>query len=98
MIANWAVGKEACPFQVAEQLKVTPFDCVIITMTTAVAATTPIAKFFNNIASPIGKWRGSVAKASRVFENPLQGEIARGHTVFRLTSRVHVVVHRAKIT
>ena len=47
MIANWAVGKEADPFQVGQKLKVSPFDCIVITMTTAVTETSLIAKFFS---------------------------------------------------
>ena len=48
MIANWAIGRDADPEQVAKKkMKMAPFGVVIITLTTAVAETMRIAKFFS---------------------------------------------------
>ena len=78
MIANWAVGQEADPFQVAEQLNVAPFDCVIITMTTAVAETTPVAKSFRTL------WDTTQQHHCGVDLN----EVVQDHTVLRLQQRI----------
>ena len=87
MIANWAIGQDAGPAKVAQTMKVVPFGVVIITLSTAVAETTRIAKFFRTL------WDPSQFNEEEVDLN----EVVKDHAVLRLSQRVYVVVHRAKI-
>ena len=89
MIANWAVGKDADAHEVGEKLKVSPFDCVVITMTSAVAENSVIAEFFRSLAEQ------SNARDSDV---PIIREILQDQAVLRVSWRVYVLLHRAKIS
>ena len=70
-------------------MKVSPFDCVVITMTSAVAATSKIARFFRELA------RHNNVKGPDVS---IIREIMKEQAVLRLSLRVYVALHRAKIT
>ena len=51
MIANWVVGKECEPKAFAEKLKYTPFDLVVLGLTTAVAESDDIWCHLEDVAA-----------------------------------------------
>ena len=81
MIASWVVGKDCRPGDVGEKLRLAPFDCVVVVMSTAVAESDPIWKSFKDLESGSG-WLASVLTEK---------------SVHRVSDTVFVALHRANV-
>ena len=81
MIATWAVGRACTPDELGARLQFAVFDLVVLVMSTAVAESDPIWKYFKDLEL------GSGWLASALTEK----------SVHRVSDAVFVALHRAKV-
>ncbi len=86
MVSNWVVGRLTDrEGRMASKLKMAPFDCIVVVMSPAVAEEDENFRFFEDL------------HRDNPEQDPELAEVLGEKAVFRLSARVFVALHRAKI-
>ena len=85
MMATWVVGQACDWWEIGEKLRLAPFDCVVLVMSSWVTRGDDIYKYFNDLAN--GNPRG----------NSYLTEVLNEKAVYHLCRRIFFALHRAKI-
>ncbi len=92
MISTWTMNKFADPKLVGAKLKTAPFGCIVIIMSSEVAARDEIAMWLSELA----KQDAEIVVGKPVCD-ALQHEILQEKAVYRLSGNAFAAIHRAKV-
>jgi len=92
MLSNWTMSKLADPKLVGAKLKIAPFGCIVMIMSSEVAATDKIFVWLSDLAN-----RDKAIVAGKPVRDDLQKEILQEKAVYRLSDTVFVALHKAKV-
>ncbi len=88
MLSNWNMSKWADPKLVRPKLKIAPFGCIVMIMSSEVAATDDIAVWLSDLAN-----QDKAIVAGKPVHDDLQKEILQEKAVYRLSDTVFVAMH-----
>ena len=86
MVANWVIGRQCDPRDITQPLRDAPFTCVVMVLSTAVAESDDIWKHLEQTD------RGNPNDDQRI------ASVLQEKVVHRLTPKMFVALHRAKVT
>ncbi len=92
MLSNWTMSKWADPKLVGAKLKIAPFGCIVMIMSSEVAATDEIVVWLSDLAN-----RDKAIVVGKPVRDDLQKEILQEKAVYRLSDTVFVALHKAKV-
>jgi hypothetical protein len=92
MLSNWTMSKWADPKLVGAKLKTAPFGCIVMIMSSEVAATDEIVVWLSDLAK-----QDKEIVVGKPVHDDLQKEILQEKAVYRLSDTVFVAMHRAKV-